>query len=266
MWTVNAAAARSRSRDRKAEDGDKKIERRTSWLNSNIFKEAPIDRDALAALKQLDTGRAMQLLQQVADKQDHIRNPAAYLKRAATTSPRSVVASHRPSVGLAPRAVSLVPNRRLSDQRLQSISFDLTKVLRYSGESLGCFVSRQGFIPVRQVLKLHCFGNRTDGSLTTEELFQIVERDAKNRFELKHDDDLWIRATTKRTIPKRMSPPLSPVHVADASDDLPDEAVESPMVSDHGNDDFPDEGVESEMEIESEQSWNPEEEEHSDHR
>lgn len=37
------------------------------------------------------------------------------------------------------------------------------------------------------------------------------------------------RCTSVSWLLRRMSPPLSPVHVADASDDLPDEAVESPM-------------------------------------
>jgi len=60
-----------------------KIEKRASWLNKFVFSANPIDSEAIAAMKGMGIGRAMELFKEIEEKSDRMWNPSGYLKKAA---------------------------------------------------------------------------------------------------------------------------------------------------------------------------------------
>lgn len=75
-----------------------KIHRRVTWMNANVFPDRKIDDEAIGAMYGLGLARAMELLQEIQEKSDSMRNPANWLKAAASRE------------GLAPPAQSMAPS------------------------------------------------------------------------------------------------------------------------------------------------------------
>lgn len=59
------------------------IAARAVWLNSKLFVDRPIDDEAVGALCSMGSQRAQELLSEVEQKSDTIRNPTAFIKTAA---------------------------------------------------------------------------------------------------------------------------------------------------------------------------------------
>ncbi|CAE7504085.1 FTSH10 [Symbiodinium sp. CCMP2592] len=74
-----------------------KIHRRVTWMNANVFPDRKIDDEAIGAMYGLGLARAMELLQEIQEKSDSMRNPANWLKAAASRE------------GLAPPPQSMAP-------------------------------------------------------------------------------------------------------------------------------------------------------------
>lgn len=62
---------------------EEKIQKRVTWLNSNIFPDRRIDNEAIGAMFGLGIARAFELLKEIEGKSAQLRNPSGYLKKAA---------------------------------------------------------------------------------------------------------------------------------------------------------------------------------------
>lgn len=72
-----------------------KIHRKVTWLNGNVFAEAPLDRECIDALAELELDRAFAILSEVEGKAAEVKNPSGFVKVAVK------------------RATGVMPKRRL---------------------------------------------------------------------------------------------------------------------------------------------------------
>mmetsp|Transcript_74453 Transcript_74453/g.206777 ORF Transcript_74453/g.206777 Transcript_74453/m.206777 type:complete len:471 (-) Transcript_74453:154-1566(-) len=62
---------------------DRRVQKRCTWLNANVFGAGAIDKEAMASLSTLDFGRAMEICRGLEEKgARYVANPSRYLKVA----------------------------------------------------------------------------------------------------------------------------------------------------------------------------------------
>lgn len=98
---------KARSKGKESNSDTDKVQRRATWLNSNVFVDNPIDDDIVIAMQQLTAMRAMDLFKEIEEKAGSIQNPNSYLKSAL----------RREGVGMAVAISSSVPGKTQSNSK-----------------------------------------------------------------------------------------------------------------------------------------------------
>mmetsp|Transcript_66215 Transcript_66215/g.147196 ORF Transcript_66215/g.147196 Transcript_66215/m.147196 type:complete len:349 (-) Transcript_66215:84-1130(-) len=97
-----------------------------------------------------------------------------------------------------PGAKKVRADAHLLIQREEQLSRKLSSLLRHSGEQRGIGMLQDGYAPLSTVLSLREFSR---GGYKAEEVEELVEKDAKKRFEItSRAGEMWIRATQGHTI------------------------------------------------------------------
>lgn len=86
-----------------SEDERSTIHRRATWLNTNVFKDRPIDGDALSAMMGMGVARALELFKEIEEKS--VRNPSGYLITAAQRE------GHGPPPRAAQQMMQMLPHQ-----------------------------------------------------------------------------------------------------------------------------------------------------------
>jgi len=63
-------------------DGFSRLHKRCTWLNGNVFQESPITKEVIQSLESIDMKRGFEILKEMEEKQEKMKNPSGYLKKA----------------------------------------------------------------------------------------------------------------------------------------------------------------------------------------
>jgi len=66
-----------------SDEEQSKIHRRITWLNGNVFQDQKINDEAIGAMYSMGVARAFELLKEIEEKKEGMRNPSGYLIAAA---------------------------------------------------------------------------------------------------------------------------------------------------------------------------------------
>lgn len=107
-------------------DDFSRLHKRCTWLNGNVFQASPINKEAIQALATIHPMRAMEMLKEVEEKAEKVKNPSGYLKSAAAReSPVSSQISIDPAV----------------EKRCKWLNFNLFKDNKIDGEAIALLSS-----------------------------------------------------------------------------------------------------------------------------
>eukprot|EP00933_Yihiella_yeosuensis_P028586 TRINITY_DN22436_c0_g1_i1.p1 TRINITY_DN22436_c0_g1~~TRINITY_DN22436_c0_g1_i1.p1 ORF type:complete len:650 (+),score=184.54 TRINITY_DN22436_c0_g1_i1:72-2021(+) len=76
-----APPAQSQGTGKGSSDYDK-IHRKVTWMNGNVFQASPIDHETIDALANVGADRALDMLKDLVNKGEEVKNPSNYLKAA----------------------------------------------------------------------------------------------------------------------------------------------------------------------------------------
>lgn len=59
-----------------------RLHKRCTWLNANVFTESPIEKEVIDSLQSVDLKRAFEILKEMEEKGEEVKNPTGFLKKA----------------------------------------------------------------------------------------------------------------------------------------------------------------------------------------